>query len=74
MYFLQGYVWVCVGESVTISRVMKSLKVTELPPLVYQLLVLSVKGHQATVLNGIRALFSYLDEQVLENSEPEEDR
>ncbi len=53
---------------------MKSIKVTELPPLVYQLLVLSVKGHRATVLNGVRTLFSHLDEEVMENSETEEDR
>lgn len=55
-------------------RVMKSMKVTELPPLVYQLLVLSVKGHRATVLNGVRALFNHLDEEIMENSETEEDR
>ena len=54
---------------------MKGVKVTELPPLVYQLLVLSVKGHRATVLNGVRSLFNQLDQEVFgANDVEEEDR
>lgn len=56
-------------------RVMRSMKVTELPPLVYQLLVLSLKGHRGTVLAGVRTLFNQINEEVLRGStEEEEDR
>lgn len=54
---------------------MKDMKVTELPPLVYQLLVLSVKGHRATVLNGVKALFNQINQEVLGSSDTDsEDR
>ncbi len=52
---------------------MKSLAVTELPPLVYQLLVLSTKGHRALVLEGIISLFNQLDKEVLEGQQEEEE-
>lgn len=64
------------GSGFTVTgwcRVMKGMKATELPPLVYQLLVLSVKGHRATVLNGIRTLFNHLDQEALDSQEAEED-
>lgn len=54
---------------------MKTLKVSELPPLVYQLLVLSNKGHRGMVLEGVKVLFHQLDVEVLETSEEDvEDR
>ena len=58
-------------------RVMKSMKVTELPSLVYQLLVLSAKakGHRTLVLEGIKILFNQLDQEVLgTDDEDSEDR
>lgn len=59
-----------------VYRVMKTLKVSALPPLVYQLLVLSGKGHRSMVLEGIKVLFCQLDQDVLGASEEvvEEDR
>lgn len=44
---------------------MKTLNLSELPPLVYQLLVLCNKGHKALVLEGIQVLFSHLDQEIL---------
>ena len=44
---------------------MKTLSPQELPPLVYQLLVLSHKGHWPLVMAGIRDLFSFLEESAL---------
>ena len=43
------------------TRVMKTLKVEELPALVYQLLLLASKGQQSLILTGIRNLFDQLD-------------
>ncbi len=55
-------------------RIMSSLDVSELPPLVYQLLSLSKKGHKMLVLEGVKMLFDNLD-RSLSNQEPEtEDR
>ena len=53
---------------------MKPLPLSELPPLAYQLLVLSTKGHKTLVLDGIQALFNQLDSEILnrENQEGEE--
>ena len=51
------------------------MKVTELPPLVYQLLVLSVKGQRSLVMNGVRALFNQINQEVLSASDMDtEDR
>lgn len=55
-------------------RMMKTLKVSELPPLVYQLLVLSRKGHRSMVLEGIKLLFYQLDQDILEAPEEVMDR
>jgi Fanconi anemia group I protein len=52
---------------------MKTLNLSELPPLVYQLLVLSNKGHKALVLQGIQALFNELDQEMLKNKEQHAD-
>ena len=51
---------------------MKSLSLSELPPLVYQLLVLSTKGHKTLVLEGIRTLFNQLDREILAAEHEEE--
>ena len=48
---------------------MKTLNLSELPPLVYQLLMLSNKGHKALVLQGIQALFNELDHEILKSKE-----
>ena len=48
---------------------MKTLNLPELPPLVYQLLVLSNKGHKALVLQGIQALFNELDQEMLKSKD-----
>jgi len=50
---------------------MKKVKTSELPPLVYQLLVLSGKGHRSVVLEGIKMLFYQLDKEILEPSDEE---
>ena len=52
---------------------MKTLNLSELPPLVYQLLVLSNKGHKALVLQGIQALFNELDQEMLKSKEEHAD-
>ena len=52
-----------------VCRVMKTLNLSELPPLVYQLLVLSNKGHKALVLEGIQALFNQLDHEILRSKD-----
>ena len=52
---------------------MKTLNLSELPPLVYQLLVLSNKGHKALVLQGIQALFNELDQEMLKSKEQHTD-
>lgn len=44
-----------------IIRAMKDLEIQELPPLVYQLLLLSTKGHKQLVLEGVTSFFSKLD-------------
>ena len=56
---------------VSVSRVMRTLSPQELPPLVYQLMVLSHKGHHSSVMTGIRDLFTYLEEIVLNREENE---
>ena len=43
------------------------MSLPELPPLVYQLLILSNKGHKSLVLEGIQALFNQLDHEILKN-------
>jgi len=56
-----------------ILRMMQTLELSELPPLVYQLLVLSTKGHKTLVLEGIRVLFNQLEKKILtEEQEGEE--
>ena len=47
---------------------METLHVQELPPLVFQLLVLSSKGHKSMVL---QALFNGLDQDIAQERERE---
>ncbi|XP_020616716.1 Fanconi anemia group I protein-like [Orbicella faveolata] len=44
-----------------IVRAMRDLDFQELPPLVYQLLLLSTKGHKQLVLEGITSFFNNMD-------------
>ncbi|XP_015758447.1 PREDICTED: Fanconi anemia group I protein-like [Acropora digitifera] len=55
-----------------IIRAMKDLEIQELPPLVYQLLLLSTKGHKQLVLEGVTSFFSKLDKTC--NLEGTDDR
>ena len=53
------------------TRVMKTLKVEEMPP---QVLVLASKDHQSLILTGIRNLSDQLDQDNMkENSEENQD-
>jgi len=45
-----------------IVRAMRDLDLQELPPLVYQLLLLSTKGHKQLVLEGVTSFFNNMDE------------
>ena len=53
-------------------RVMESLAYAELPPLAYQLLVLSTRGHKSLVLEGLQSLFNTLDRRASRDREEEE--
>jgi Fanconi anemia group I protein len=46
-------------------REMKSLPVQELPPLTYQLFLLSSKGHRSFILRGIIELFDHLNNNII---------
>ena len=52
---------------------MDSLGYPELPPLAYQLLVLSTRGHKSLVLEGLQFLFNQLDTWALREREEEEE-
>ena len=56
-----------------VSRVMETLPVQELPPLVFQLLVLSSKGHKSLVLHGLKTLFNGLDQESAQGRDNEGD-
>ncbi|KXJ09897.1 Fanconi anemia group I protein-like [Exaiptasia diaphana] len=45
-----------------LQRMFKDLDLQELPPLVYQLLLLSTKGHKGLVLQGVMSFFNDQDE------------
>lgn len=55
-------------------RMMESLDLTEIPPLVYQLLSLSKKGHKTLILEGLKSLFDHLDKTMCDQEEESEDR
>lgn len=50
---------------------MKTLPAQELPPLVYQLLLLAKKGHQSLILTGIKNLFNQETETNTEDENGE---
>ena len=62
---------VCVCMCVCVCRMMKELELAELPPLVYQLLVLATRGHKTLVLDGIHLLFNHFDKTFVEAEEDE---
>uniref|UniRef100_A0A8C4VZU9 FA complementation group I n=1 Tax=Gopherus evgoodei TaxID=1825980 RepID=A0A8C4VZU9_9SAUR len=49
-----------------VLRMFSKLDLQEIPPLVYQLLLLSAKGSKKTVLEGIIAFFNHLDKRQKE--------
>ncbi|XP_065187448.1 Fanconi anemia group I protein-like [Sycon ciliatum] len=48
-----------------VVRMLDGITLTELPPLVYQLLLLANKGHKRLVLDGLCTYFSKLDKQSM---------
>lgn len=52
----------------TARREMGTLELEETPPLVYQLLLLSLKGYKGEILRGIVEHFQSLDQQGHEES------
>jgi Fanconi anemia group I protein len=53
-------------------QTMKSMRPAELPPVIYQLIALSTKGHRGVVLNRVVMLFNDLDKEVAEKGDPSE--
>nr|XP_054766661.1 Fanconi anemia group I protein-like [Lytechinus pictus] len=53
-------------------RVMKHVDLQELPPLVYQLLLLSFKGHKKIVLEGLTGFFAEQDRKIQERNGKED--
>ena len=51
---------------------MREVNMQELPPLVYQLLLLSDKGCQKQILQGLLGLFNYWDGKVLKRQASKE--
>ncbi|NXF86313.1 FANCI protein, partial [Eubucco bourcierii] len=49
-----------------VLRMFSKLDLQEIPPLVYQLLLLSAKGSKRTVLEGIISFFNHLDKRIKE--------
>ncbi|XP_040198345.1 Fanconi anemia group I protein [Rana temporaria] len=48
-----------------VLRLLSKLDLQEMPPLVYQLLLLSAKGSKRTILEGIITVFNDLDQKVM---------
>ncbi|CAG8485772.1 7895_t:CDS:10 [Dentiscutata heterogama] len=55
------------------KRQFDSMDMNGIPPLIYQLLLLSRKGHKRLILRGISEHFNSLDEEVTEDEEPNSD-
>ncbi|XP_018427387.1 PREDICTED: Fanconi anemia group I protein [Nanorana parkeri] len=51
-----------------VLRLLSKLDLQEMPPLVYQLLLLSAKGSKRTILEGIITVFNYLDQKVMQEA------
>ena len=56
-----------------ILRMFKSLELDEIPPIVYQLLILCSKGHRILVLAGVIEFFTQLDFEYVQNEEQARD-
>ncbi|XP_070540770.1 Fanconi anemia group I protein-like [Ptychodera flava] len=56
-----------------ILRMFKTMELQELPPLVYQLLLLSTKGHKRLVLEGISSFFNEQDNICREQNKDQRD-
>ncbi|CAG8517853.1 10924_t:CDS:10, partial [Gigaspora rosea] len=56
-----------------ILRQFNSIDMDGIPPLIYQLLLLSRKGHKRLILRGISEHFNSLDEEVTEDQEQNSD-
>ncbi|CAG8756042.1 33754_t:CDS:10, partial [Gigaspora margarita] len=56
-----------------IMRQFNSIDMDGIPPLIYQLLLLSRKGHKRLILRGISEHFNSLDEEVTEDQEQNSD-
>ena len=52
-----------------VFRMFKSLELEEIPPVVYQLLILCSKGHRISVLEGVIAYFTQLDIESAQNEQ-----
>ena len=50
-------------------RMLKSLGLEEIPPVVYQLLILCSRGHRVSVLEGITGYFTQLDVESVQNEQ-----
>ena len=73
MIVLHVYIHKMIHTHTHTRRVMDSLPYPELPPLAYQLLVLSTRGHKSLVLEGLQTLFNQLDTRALQEREEEEE-
>ncbi|CAB3981776.1 Fanconi anemia group I -like [Paramuricea clavata] len=56
-----------------ILRMFKSLELEEIPPVVYQLLILCSKGHRICVLEGVITYFTQLDIESVQNEQQQRD-
>ncbi|KAG9306620.1 hypothetical protein G9A89_004817 [Geosiphon pyriformis] len=50
-----------------ILRLVETMDINEVPPIIYQLLLLSRKGHKRLILRGIAEYFNKLDEEIFED-------
>ncbi|XP_068131301.1 Fanconi anemia group I protein [Hyperolius riggenbachi] len=55
-----------------VLRLLSKLDLQEMPPLVYQLLLLSAKGSKKTILEGIITVFNDLDQKLMQESKNED--
>ncbi|CAI9573693.1 unnamed protein product, partial [Staurois parvus] len=56
-----------------VLRLFSKLDLQEMPPLVYQLLLLSAKGSKRTILEGIITVFNDLDQKLMHEAKNDED-
>ncbi|PIO33886.1 hypothetical protein AB205_0177600 [Aquarana catesbeiana] len=51
-----------------VLRLLSKLDLQEMPPLVYQLLLLSAKGSKRTILEGVITVFNDLDQKLMQEA------